>query len=208
MEGGLNFEELNRIYREEKKVQELTKLEKDFYESLSKYLSKLASDRDGSEKTNGPDAPATVMLRDELKQATRRAKDITDTRLKKLIDIARIEIYGGKTDTKNMLPKEAEIKNRLVGELRDWLRAVISEDIAQPKNDAQVQAQVTPASLEKPIAEPARKQADVMVVAVLADIPSFAGPDRNYSLKKGDVVTLPANIGQILCKSKKARQIM
>lgn len=50
-------------------------------------------------------------------------------------------------------------------------------------------------------------QSDRVLVRILADIPEIAGSDRNFRLKKEDVVTLPSPIAKILIKQNVARQI-
>ena len=55
----------------------------------------------------------------------------------------------------------------------------------------------------KKIAPPAPK--DLVVVHVLEDIPSFAGIDAKYTLKKEDVVTLPRAIAKVLIDRGKVR---
>jgi len=43
-----------------------------------------------------------------------------------------------------------------------------------------------------------------MVLRVLEDLPPFVGPDRNYELRKEDIVTLPMPMAVALINSKKA----
>ncbi len=52
--------------------------------------------------------------------------------------------------------------------------------------------------------EAAQKAPDFVVLRILEDIPAFAGPDRNYRLKKEDLVSLPPPIAKALIARKKA----
>ena len=45
---------------------------------------------------------------------------------------------------------------------------------------------------------------ETMVLRVLEDLPPFVGPDRDYELRKEDVVTLPTPMAMALINSKKA----
>lgn len=51
------------------------------------------------------------------------------------------------------------------------------------------------------------RSADYIIVRVLEEIPPFAGPERNYRLRKEDVVTLPHVIGQALVAKGMAQEI-
>ena len=159
-----------------------------------------------SEKKNGPDAPGTNLLRDEYKRAMQRARNIIEIRLKKITDIARLDASGGKTDTKNILPEEIAVKDKLISVLQDWMKSALMEECVDSEKTPPEKERVPVQDAVK--SDPAPKLTDKMVVAVIADIPPFAGKDRNYALKKGDVVTIPANIGQVLCRSNKVRRIL
>jgi DNA replication initiation complex subunit (GINS family) len=231
------FDTLNRIYRDEKGKTDLQKINRDFYPRLVKYLQSLAGEQLESAGKNGPDAAGAVMARDEEKRATLRAENILDIRLKKIMDIARLEAHGVKCDASNILPEEEALRQKLLHIVRDWRESAIGSGCSpslamgggESKDSAERMPTVRPAAgpaSDNPIAEgnrpPAQataqagiavkkspqKQPDTIVVAVLSDVPTFAGIDSDYSLKKGDVVTLPVAIGEVLCKSKKARRIL
>lgn len=48
---------------------------------------------------------------------------------------------------------------------------------------------------------------EYMLVRILADIPEIAGSDRNFRLKKEDIVTLPSPMANILVKQNVAKRI-
>lgn len=59
-----------------------------------------------------------------------------------------------------------------------------------------------------PKATEAKQEAkDLLVLRILEDIPSFAGPFGNYRLRREDVATLPAGIARALIKRGKAIEI-
>ncbi|MDH7509270.1 MAG: hypothetical protein QHH00_07735 [Methanomassiliicoccales archaeon] len=50
-------------------------------------------------------------------------------------------------------------------------------------------------------------QQDRIILRILEDLPTFAGPSRNYCLRKEDVVILPASIAKVLLAKGKAVEI-
>jgi len=55
--------------------------------------------------------------------------------------------------------------------------------------------------VQKPVEE-------YLMLRILEDIPSFAGPDRNYKLSREDIVTLPVSIATTLINKGKAVQLI
>jgi DNA replication factor GINS len=49
---------------------------------------------------------------------------------------------------------------------------------------------------------------EYLMLRILEDIPSFAGPDRNYKLSREDIVTLPTSIATTLINKGKAVQLI
>jgi len=64
-------------------------------------------------------------------------------------------------------------------------------------------APVVPTTVPAVLNAPAPAQ-EFVVLRVLEDIPAFAGPGRNYQLKKEDLVSLPPLIAKALVARKKA----
>lgn len=63
-------------------------------------------------------------------------------------------------------------------------------------------------STTRPMSErPTDAKGAQVLLRILEDIPSFAGPDAVYKLHKEDVITLPASIGRALVKRGKAEEI-
>lgn len=64
-----------------------------------------------------------------------------------------------------------------------------------------------PQKIEVDISSEEQPQSDRVLVRILADIPEIAGSDRNFRLKKEDIVTLPLPIAKILIQQNAAKQI-
>lgn len=62
----------------------------------------------------------------------------------------------------------------------------------------------SPPAVAPATAVPAATPLEFVVLRVLEDIPAFAGPERNYRLKKEDLVSLPPLIAKALVARKKA----
>jgi DNA replication factor GINS len=78
----------------------------------------------------------------------------------------------------------------------------VPEEIDVGEEDATVRA--APAAARR---EPQRLVDEYLVLRILEDIPTFAGPDRDYRLSKEDVVTLPVTIARALIGKGKAVEL-
>ncbi|MDN5357983.1 MAG: replication factor [Candidatus Methanomethylophilaceae archaeon] len=54
------------------------------------------------------------------------------------------------------------------------------------------------------LAEEEREEPDYVLIRVLEDLPVFAGPDRDYDLKKEDLVTMPKSMADALILRNRA----
>ncbi len=63
-----------------------------------------------------------------------------------------------------------------------------------------------PAEEPAPAAEPAAPEPedDLLLIRITEDLPTFAGPERDYSLKKEDIVRMPRMMAQVLVNREKA----
>lgn len=67
------------------------------------------------------------------------------------------------------------------------------------------QPRAAPAKPARPAAAaPAAPEDDTLVIRITEDLPTFAGPDRDYTLKKEDIVRMPKMMAQILVNGAKA----
>lgn len=117
-----------------------------------------------------------------------------------------------KEETQTAAPTKAvEQKNDvLIDEVKTEQRTEEEQDIPAPKIEATVR------SKEKISKSPSKKSTLLIeeenantedgfqVIKVLEDLPSFAGPDRNYKLFKNDIISLPRNLAKVLIDRKKA----
>lgn len=224
MDEPFTYDAINKAYREEKKTKGLAPLERNFYSCLAAYMKKISLDMERCRQTDGPDSFAYMSLKEERQRAQKRINDFLDIRIEKISNSARIEVQGAASDDKNILPEELEFKKKIVALYKDmWKLTIETESRGTPTqfpNAAEqskcsgVRVPESPhiaSSSEGTNAPVDAKQKTIPVetelVAILADIPTFSGIDRNYTLKTGDVAMIPANIARLLVNSKKARYL-
>ena len=223
----LTFETIAQVYREERNSTALTKLQKQFYESLNAYLEKLQNSY-LEERTNNPSSPKAMMLEDEYNKAQRRASQIYEYRERKIALLAISVVNGGSPNLSLMTDEEkiafdklTEIfkQNRLdillkreedACESRSFL--ISKRKIAKLEATDEVQGHKKhQAEIETEVKEENASNDNIPqenpVLLILEDIPSFETEERTFNLKKNDAVSLPKKIAGILCRSGKARVI-
>ncbi len=87
--------------------------------------------------------------------------------------------------------------------------AEVAEEVAVSVKSPEVPATVCPEVEQASPAAPrpqvtAFTQGEYVLLRILEDIPPFAGPDRNYVLRREDLVTLPTSIAKALITRRKA----
>jgi len=113
----MNFEELRDIAREQKSKSRLTKLDSDFYESARTYLDMLRREQ---ETASGRELQ---FLSDEIKAATDRLQHIFNHRVRKILDLASLNLTGELGDTRQhtdmMTPIERDIYHSVLDAMRN-----------------------------------------------------------------------------------------
>jgi len=217
----VDFERVTKVYREESSKKTLSRLEPDFYGKLAVYLKGL--ERKATEAVaKSPNSPQAMLLQDELRKVLKKRDQIFQYRERKIALLASLRASGGEADISGLATPEAELFDRLVGLLKQAREVAFGAAMAPapgpatatPSPPPPVPAAASPAAPPTPVfqrlAEPPKKIAppapkDLVVVHVLEDIPSFAGIDAKYTLKKEDVVTLPRAIAKVLIDRGKVR---
>jgi DNA replication initiation complex subunit (GINS family) len=203
----LTFESISAIEREERRLHRMSKIGKTFYEQVVRYLKDLERDID-SAKNSGEHYSKLSILHTEYKNISNIFRSIYENRTRKIVNLALTKVSGGRVDTKNFMDCEIQFFEKLVTLLKEHQDAIFQYP---PKKLAKIEVKSQPQA-PKPvvkndeISKPPSLQG-YAIIEVLADLPTFAGLDRNYSLKKGDVLNIPVKIAEILCKRGKARVI-
>lgn len=175
----------------------LTEIPSEFYDELAEHLHTMEREfRDEYQKN--PSAPKALLLKEELDKSRKLALEIYEQREEKIVAGALSAIRGGKPDIELLTDEEKTLHENLIDVLNKG-RA----EMLQRKKD--VLATAKEATNELP-AEPLPEK--YVTVRVLEDIPSFIGLDeKNYALRKDDIITVPPGVATILTKGKKANVI-
>lgn len=195
----IGFAEISEVYRNERNSKSLTKVRPDFYEKAKDYLESL--EKDYSELGSKPSSAQAMMLQDEIKKVKKRLGQIYDHRERKISLAALSGACGGEAP-KHMTKLEKHLYSNLVDVLRHYRESKSCEDAPPAATElAAEEIEVVPrpdvaGMLTGEVGE--MKADESLVLRVLKDVPSFAGADRVYNLKKADIVTLPATFADVL----------
>jgi DNA replication factor GINS len=192
MDDEINYRYLRKIQQSERSSPVLTRIESNFYTSLSKYLKDLdgrLEKETSSQKYN--------LLRDEIQNTKKIAANIYEQREKKVLLAAISKARGGNPDLNNLVDVEQELFDsilKLMKQSREQLFIVkkkeenTTSEIKDNKNE------------EKDNSNP--------IIRVTKDIPEFVGTDtRKYNLSKNDVLSIPKDMSDTLSKRDAAKKI-
>lgn len=212
--GDMSFEEIMTIFRQESKSSPLTKVDPRLYEKIGAYIRNLRKESEREIALN-PSSATSMMLRDQLKKAMDKAKRIYELRQRKIALMALRKVAGDNPDTGNLTPDELVLFASFIsvaGAHKD-VHADFEElgpQFTQPKDVVELPGAPDAGTCEHKKDEeapPAQPAEDLVVVRVLEDMPAFAGVDKDYRLKKEDIVSLPSSIAKTLAAHGKIKVI-
>ena len=211
--GDMSYEDIMGLFRQENKSSQLIKVDPALYEKIGDYIKSLRKESEREIAMN-PMSQASMMLNDQLKKSIDKAKRVYELRQRKIALLALRKVAGDNPDTNNLTPDELVLFSSLtsvLGAHKDS-KADFEElgpRFTQPK-DVEILPEVpTDGTCEKKAAaKTVAETADALVlVRVLEDVPTFAGVDKDYKLRKEDVVSLPKNIANTLLSHGKIKII-
>lgn len=198
----VNFERVTKLYREESQKKALTPVEPDFWEKVTRYISRLEADL-AAARARDPNGKAAVLLQDELRKVQQKREQIYAYRERKIALLASQRAGGAQAETRGLAKPEQELLERLVEVLGNARSSAVSASVlsiaAPPTAIAPVAPAVPPPKKEPP--------PQGVLVHVLEDVPPFAGPDGTYRLKKEDIVIVHPSIAKVLTDRGKARVV-
>lgn len=211
--GDMSYEDIMGLFRQENKSSQLTKVDPSLYEKMSAYIKTLRKESE-RELAMNPMSQASMMLNDQLKKAIDKAKRVYELRERKIALLALRKVAGDNPDTGNLTPDELILFSGLtsvIGAHKDS-KADFEElgpRFTQPKDVVELPGMPSPkaceAGSEKSVEEVAADE--LVLVRVLEDVPTFAGVDKEYRLRKEDIISLPQNIAKTLISHGKAKAI-
>lgn len=199
-EEDVTFERITRVYRDESSKKALTHLEPDFYEKMNRYLGGLETDL-AVERQKDANSRATMLLQDELQKAHKKREQISQYRERKIALLASQRAGGAEVEQRGLARPEQDLLQRLVDILTNHRQEALG---LAAKTATPTATTSGPAGASIPAAMPPR-HAPGILLHILEDVPPFAGPDGTLRLRKEDLVTLPAQMANVLVERGKAR---
>lgn len=199
----MSYEELMSIHRLESRQNSLTKLDSAFYQRTNGYLDALQNrcleeSRSASENSG--------LLINQLKTVKGKTSEIYEIRTRKIALMAMISAYGGDASIENMTPEEIDLFKVLEGVFSGHKRTTISPESPAVK-ETEVQKTLEGERSAVKEGHASKPADDTVLVRILEDLPTLAGAEKNYSLQKEDVISLPKKMAEILLRSNKAVEI-
>lgn len=213
-ETDFSFETLSKQEALERKQPRLIAMEPSFWDRLQSYLQGLEQNL-RKEAERNPSSRKIALLQDELRNATRKSESLWEAREKKItLHALKNSRTEGAPPPEYALKAEQALHGELVVALRRHLPRVVqalekfleAPPVARPTAVRSGPPVTAPAATN---AAPAAKPAEATMGAVdesltvraLVDVPPFVGLDgKTYRLKKGDVLTLPKRMVDMLAK--------
>ena len=192
--------------RADNKVDSLTKEEKEYYDKIllaSQEHSSVINRLCGSASYRIPDVSAPpVKPVAQVKQAVPEPEPVMD-------DPDEEPLNGSMEVHIDTVPEDGIV---MIDHNPDLDEPDMEMDIPDDALDSAMQKGF-PAPSEKPvepqIQDPEQKAEDnkLLLVRILADLPTIAGPDRNYDLRKEDLVRLPEMFANVLLNRNLALKV-
>lgn len=229
----MGFKFIQQVQQRESRSHNLTKLPADFFTNLALHIEGLRQ-LAREEMARDPMSTTATLLANELRNTLSLTQDIILLRLRKMSNRAVDSLEGGKVDVRALTPNEKDIYGELArfmasahGQLapgRDATGAaplpppdtgpvtptVDTKDTGRSAKEEKEEVVEAITSPEEPPAtgEEAPVQTGAVLIHVLKDTPPFAGEDgQTYSLKKGDMVSLPEKLAQVLVSRGMAEEV-
>jgi DNA replication initiation complex subunit (GINS family) len=209
--GDMGYEEIMALFRQEYRSPQLVKVETSMYDKMNRYIRNLRKESERELAIN-PSSQASMMINDQLKKATEKAKRVYELRQRKISLLALRKVAGDNPETSNLTPDELVLYSSLISVLGAHRDNHADFDgtgprFSNPKDIVDLPDE-PPAKTPKSEAESPGQQPpseELVLVRVLEDVPTFAGVDRDYTLKKEDVVSLPKKIAEALASHGKIK---
>ena len=207
----MSFEEIMGLFRQEYKSPQLAKVDPALYGKIGNYIKTLRKESEREIAMN-PVSQASMMLNDQLKKAIDKAKRVYELRQRKIALLALRKVAGDNPDIANLTPDELVLFSSLtsvIGAHKDS-KADFEElgpRFTQPK-DVEVLPEVPSEKACEPKQDGSREaRQELVLVRVLEDVPTFAGVDKDYKLRKEDIISLPSSIAKTLVSHGKIKII-
>ncbi len=210
--GDFSYEDIMTLFRQENRSPQLTKVDPALYDKVATYIRTLRKEGE-REITMNSGSHASMMLSDQLKKAIDKSKRVYELRTRKISLIALRKVAGDNPDTTNLTPDELVLFSSLtsvIGAHKDshadyetlGPRTSRSDDMVEMPSAAKAEKPQAPED-----AVSTEVQDELVLARVLEDVPTFAGVDKDYKLRKEDIVSLPRTVATTLLSHGKIRLV-
>ncbi|MGD9963716.1 MAG: hypothetical protein AB7S97_07460 [Thermoplasmata archaeon] len=209
--GDMNYEDIMTLFRQENRSPQLTKVDPALYDRISAYIKSVRKESEREIAMN-PSSHASMMLNDQLKKAIDKAKRVYELRTRKISLIALRKVSGDNPDTANLTPDELVLFSSMTSVLLAHKDSnadfeTLGPRLAKQEEMVEVQALRKGDQAAKASPEADSDSEELVMARVLEDMPTFAGVDRDYKLRKEDVVSIPKSVADTLLSHGKIKII-
>jgi len=187
----INYKTLRKIQQMEKNSPMLTKIDSDFYTALSRYLKYLDNrlEKESSSQKQ-------KLLKDEIQSTKKIVTNIYEQREKKILLAAISKARRGNPELKNLVAAEKNLFDSILKMMIQSRRELLNKKSQEKEKTVESEK------------ESEKQENANSIVRVVQDIPEFIGTDtKKYNLKRGDVVSLPEDMGDTLSKRGAVKEI-
>lgn len=193
----MKLNDLRNIVLNERETGKLSEIPPQIFENTHKYLINL---QQRVYDVKDPLNDEARLLVEEILSIKETIQDISQIRFKKILSLAAThsELSADREEMKKMHPAELEMYKKIltaIDDCRKWLtEGAIQERIVEDHSPI---TSVRTNLLEK---GKVKQELEYVMVRILTDIDAFLGVDgRIYTVKKGDITTLPKINADVLC---------
>lgn len=198
----INYRFLRKIQQMERSTPVLTDLDNDFYTNIQKYFLDLKNYLNSES-----DEHKKKLLDEEIVNTKKIINNIYEQREKKILLTAISKARGGNPDFKNMVDIEKKFFDSILNLINNFRNNILEKQ--KTKDDKKEKQEIKKIKSENTIMNNKNEIKIVTnanlnpIIRVIKDIPNFVGTDtKNYNLKKGDIVSLPKDMQEMLEKRK------
>jgi len=193
----INYKTLRRIQEMEKNSPILTRIESNFYDDSSKYLENL-DERLGQESS----PQKQMLLKVEIRDTNKIVTNIYEMREKKILLATISKARGGNPNLKNLVDVENDLFKSTLKLMTQMRKQVLEK---KTKGSTEKEKTVEPKKEDK---KSKGQENSKPVVRVTRGVPKFIGTDmKEYNLRGGDVLSLPADMRDMLSKRGVVKEI-
>ncbi|MFO8078296.1 MAG: hypothetical protein R6U21_06620 [Thermoplasmatota archaeon] len=211
----ISYKTLRKIQQAEKNSPQITKINKEFYQDVTRFLHELET-RLGKEKK----PQKQMLLAEECQNIEKIIRNIYEQREKKIMLAAIAKARGGNPTIKTLLPEEKTFFDELYHNVVLFRKKIFKQN-QEEEDHIKHESESRPVpeksdngsavKKEKGKEEQKNKQNQSNthpILRIVDDIPPFVGTDNNtYSLYKGDILSLPEDMADMLLNKKVAVKI-